>query len=73
MTRYLRRWDMLSERIFPVQGNTFPFDILLVGGDDIVIVTPADKALQVAYTLAEQFHQLTGSNIRSPSVLYLLR
>jgi hypothetical protein len=43
----------------PVQGNTFPFDILLVGGDDIVIVMPADKALQFAHTLAEQFHQST--------------
>jgi hypothetical protein len=44
----------------PVQGDTFPFDILLVGGDDIVIVTPADKAIQVAHTLAEQFHQFAG-------------
>jgi hypothetical protein len=43
----------------PVQGDTFPFDILLVGGDDIVLVTPADKAIQVAYTLAEQFHRST--------------
>ncbi|MFL5663657.1 MAG: Cas10/Cmr2 second palm domain-containing protein [Ktedonobacteraceae bacterium] len=44
----------------PLQGDTFPFDILLVGGDDIVMVTPADKAIQVAYTLAEQFHQFSG-------------
>ncbi len=43
----------------PVQGDMLPFDILLVGGDDIVMVTPADKALHVAYTLAEQFHKHT--------------
>jgi CRISPR-associated protein Cmr2 len=43
----------------PIQGDTFPFDILLVGGDDIAMVTPADKAIQVAHTLAEQFHQST--------------
>lgn len=43
----------------PVQGDMLPFDILLVGGDDIVMVTPADKALQVAHTLAEQFHKHT--------------
>lgn len=43
---------------FPLNGETFPFDILLVGGDDIVIVTPAQKALQVAYRLAESFQNL---------------
>nr|MBA2680966.1 hypothetical protein [Ktedonobacteraceae bacterium] len=43
----------------PVQKNLFPFDVLLVGGDDIVMVTPADKAVQVAHTLAEQFHEAT--------------
>jgi hypothetical protein len=44
----------------PVQQDTFPFDVLLVGGDDIAMVVPADKALQVAYTLAEQFHNATN-------------
>ncbi len=44
----------------PVQGDMLPFDILLVGGDDIVMVTPADKALQVAHTLAERFHKHTN-------------
>jgi hypothetical protein len=43
----------------PAQGDTFPFDILLVGGDDIVIVTPANKAIQVAHTLAEKFREST--------------
>ncbi len=44
----------------PVQSNMLPFDVLLIGGDDIVMVTPANKALQVAYTLAEQFHVHTN-------------
>lgn len=44
----------------PVQNDTFPFDILLIGGDDIVMVTPAEKALQVAHTLAERFHEHTN-------------
>ncbi len=43
----------------PVQHGFFPFDILLIGGDDIVMVTTAEKALQVASTIAEQFHQFT--------------
>jgi hypothetical protein len=53
----------------PVQGDTFPFDILLVGGDDIVLVTPADKALQVAHTLAEEFHRLAGEYTLSIGVV----
>lgn len=53
----------------PVQGNTFPFDILLVGGDDIVIVTPANKAIQLAHTLAEQFYQFAGEYTLSIGVV----
>ena len=48
------------QQYLPVQNKTFPFDILLIGGDDIVMVTPADKAMQVAYTLAKKFHEFAG-------------
>ena len=47
----------------PIQGKTFPFDILLIGGDDIIMVTPADKAMQIARTLAEEFHKRTEKQI----------
>lgn len=53
----------------PVQGDTFPFDILLVGGDDIVLVTPAEKALLVAHTLAERFHRSTAQYTLSIGVV----
>jgi hypothetical protein len=55
-------FDALAEAVrmyLPVQVGKFPFDILLIGGDDIVIVTPADKALQVARTLAVKFNEYT--------------
>jgi len=39
--------------------NIFPFDILLIGGDDIIIVTPAMKAPDVALTIAREFERLT--------------
>lgn len=44
----------------PVRRETLPFDILLVGGDDIVMVTPAAQALHVASTLADRFQFHTG-------------
>jgi len=50
-----------------VQGDKFPFDILLIGGDDIVIVTPADKAMQVARTLAESLMSIRTKSTPSPS------
>lgn len=37
----------------------FPFDILLIGGDDIMIATAADVALDVACTLATTFFEQT--------------
>jgi GGDEF domain-containing protein len=36
----------------------FPFDILLLGGDDIVMVTDAAKAMDVALTIAQEFRKL---------------
>jgi CRISPR RNA silencing complex Cmr2 subunit-like protein len=41
------------------EKNLFPFDILLVGGDDIVMVTPAAYAADVALTIAQEFESLT--------------
>lgn len=39
--------------------NVFPFDILLIGGDDIVMVTDAARAMHIALTIAQEFRQLT--------------
>lgn len=43
------------------KSNTprFPFDLLMVGGDDVMMVTPATPALDVAITLARKFHEQT--------------
>lgn len=47
--------NVIDERTPPM----FPFDILLIGGDDIMMVTPASLALDVAYTIAKSFHKQT--------------
>lgn len=44
------------------QVSIFPFDILLVGGDDIVLVTDAAKAMNVALTIAKEFRRLANKN-----------
>lgn len=37
----------------------FPFDILLLGGDDSMMVVPASVAMDVALTIAQEFHTIT--------------
>ena len=37
--------------------HLFPFDILLLGGDDIAMVVPAPVALDVAITIAKKFYE----------------
>lgn len=41
------------------QVSVFPFDILLVGGDDIVMVTDAAKVIDVSLEIAQKFRTLT--------------
>ncbi len=37
----------------------FPFDILMLGGDDLVMLTPAHKVMEVSMKIAEKFSELT--------------
>lgn len=43
----------------PMREGRLPFDILMVGGDDLVLAVPAHLALQVARTLAGRFQEHT--------------
>ncbi|BAU44927.1 type III-B CRISPR-associated protein Cas10/Cmr2 [Leptolyngbya sp. O-77] len=47
-----------------------PFEILTIGGDDVLLIVPAHKALAIAQTLSEQFEQILlgdGEPDQSPS------
>ena len=35
-----------------------PFEIITIGGDDILLIVPADKALEIAKMIGEQFEQI---------------
>ena len=49
--------------------SLFPFDILLVGGDDIVMVTDATKTMDVALSIAQEFHRLSNYTLSIGVVL----
>ncbi len=43
----------------PPGDKYFPFDILMLGGDDLVMVTTADKAIEVSMKITQKFSELT--------------
>lgn len=62
ITRHLKIKDHLKpkeQQTGNLKNPVFPFDILLLGGDDICMVVPASVALDVALTLAETFRDET--------------
>lgn len=47
----------LADHIVPDAAGTWPFEVLTIGGDDVLLFVPATKALPVALTLARAFEQ----------------
>ena len=44
------------------EAQSLPFDILLLGGDDLIMVTTAQTAIETALTVLKQFPDLTKQN-----------
>ena len=52
--------EAIRQHLLPETGqHILPFDILLLGGDDLVMVMTAQKAIETAITIAEKFRQYT--------------
>jgi len=63
ITRHLKVTDHLKpkeQQTDDLENPVFPFDILLMGGDDICMVVPASVAMDVALTIAETFYNETN-------------
>ncbi|GCE09300.1 Cas10/Cmr2 second palm domain-containing protein [Dictyobacter aurantiacus] len=50
--------DIQDESIVEGKITRFPFDIFLLGGDDIVMLTDAAKAMEVALTIGQEFRSI---------------
>ena len=48
------------------QGEVWihPFEIITIGGDDVLLIVPANKALEVAKTISEKFEEILVSTGR---------
>jgi hypothetical protein len=54
--------------VIPAVGKEapmFPFDILMIGGDDLMLVTRATDAFDVARTVAKEFYDLTKAGSKN--------
>ena len=47
----------------PPSDKYFPFDILMLGGDDLVMVTTAHKAIEVSMKISQKFSEFTEKNL----------
>jgi len=57
----------ITEHLQPKKEDQyFPFDILMLGGDDLVMVTTAEKALETAMSIAETFKEFTAEKLGEP-------
>jgi CRISPR-associated protein Cmr2 len=46
-----------------------PFEIITIGGDDIILIVPADKALEIAKDIGENFENILLGNLTIPDVI----
>lgn len=54
--------EAVNQNLPPANG-VLPFDVLLLGGDDLVMVTAADKAMDAALAIARRFPELTEQSV----------
>lgn len=47
----------LQKHLQPEASGSWPFEIITIGGDDVLMFVPADRALEIAHTLAVDFEQ----------------
>lgn len=66
-TIYLATAEAIAHHLQPASGQkTWPFDVLLLGGDDLVMVTRAQSGLDVALSVVERFPKLTDELLGRP-------
>jgi hypothetical protein len=51
--------EAIVDHLYPEGSKVWPFDILLLGGDDLVMVTRAQSAMDVAQHVVRRFPELT--------------
>ncbi|MDE0481487.1 MAG: type III-B CRISPR-associated protein Cas10/Cmr2 [Candidatus Poribacteria bacterium] len=48
-------FDALSKHTKPTEKGILPFEIISIGGDDLILIVPGDKALKIAHEIGINF------------------
>ena len=51
-----------------IQNNKFPFIPVLIGGDDLILITPGSRALSIANNFLIQFQQFLQNGLRDKNL-----
>lgn len=69
-------WKLTREQTFKAlkkygspRDGVAPFEIVLIGGDDVLLITAADIAIEVALMIAEEFENRSGDKVIGPAGL----
>lgn len=61
--------EAISGPLRPPPGGLLPFDIFLLGGDDLVLATSAENAFETARTLVKGFREASAKRLGQPASL----
>ena len=50
-------FDALADHLTPTKDNVHPFEIVSIGGDDLLIIVPGSKAFEVVHAIGENFDE----------------
>jgi hypothetical protein len=61
-------YETLANRLppRPLPGGdreVFPFEVLMIGGDDLIMITAADQAMEIAVEISEKFETYTRKHV----------
>ena len=48
-------FDALAEHLNPTTSDTHPFEIVSIGGDDLLLIVPGSKAFEVVHAISKNF------------------
>ena len=62
-------FDALAAQLTPTAGNRHPFEIVSIGGDDLVLIVPGSKAFEVVHAIGANFDRAFESRAQFAETL----
>ena len=59
-------FDGLAEHLDPTKSGIHPFEIVSIGGDDMLLIVPGSKAFEVVHAIGENFDRTFDSYSKFP-------